>query len=116
MPSSSSVLLAALWLSAVAAAVVMGVSLSAGASPAVSVLRGVGAFTAFVALGLLAAAVTGAGLAQPAPGAAGDEGASAEPAGGPGPGGKQGSAAALPALEPEVMTAAEVEERANEAA
>lgn len=112
MVSSASVLLVALWLSALGAVVVAGISFSAGAAPAWVVLRAVGVFSALMVVGLVAEAVARHGLAHPlAPKPTNSEeimerAESAVLV-------AAGAARETPALEAEVLTAAEAEEESH---
>ena len=96
----------AIWIGALAALVVGGVSLDAGTAPEWAVLRGVGAFFAFLFLGVIAEHVTYHGMIQaamrpPARRAPADRNA--------------GSAAPSQTVDAEVLTADEVEEEPYEA-
>ena len=96
--SGAPVLQAALWFSMLASLAVGVMSWQAGAAPEWVVLRAVAAFSALMLLGLIAQAVTNQGMRHPPPRPADDE----------------RSDGAGRALEPEMLTTAELQEAGHD--
>ncbi len=111
MSSSASVLLVAVWLSAFAGVAIGAVSLWAGTAPEWAVLRAVGGFAAFMVLGLVAEATTRHGLAAAPPGGSGGGGGATVE--GSGRAGGDVGADQVEALEAEVLSVADAEERSD---
>ena len=96
--SGAPVLKAALWISMLASLAIGVMSLQAGTAPEWVVLRAVGTFSSLMMLGLIAQAVTSQGLRHPPPRPRPDE--------------SDGSAGR--ALEPEILTGAEMQEAGHD--